>query len=626
MSATRLRKVISLCAMLTIMLFHPILAHAQSTVDLVVHYVEGAPAEGQIAYEVSVYLSVVDSAGNPIKDLTAENFTVTEDSQKVEIGSIELAKDEPINIVLLLDTSGSMSGAGIGAAKTAASNFVAGLEAGDRVAILTFDDSVRARIDFTTDHRAARDQIALIDAVRGAGTCLYDAAYQAVQMTATVPSGRRAVVLFTDGVDEKPGGGTCSTHTLDDVIDLASEGGTRTPVYTLGMGTRVDDNTLKRLAELTGGRYLYSPDTSQLDAMFLRLSDSLRSQYLLRYTSVAGPGAHTLAVSVTYSSATDSDTRNFLLPAMPPRASFTSPLEGDEVSETLHLAVSVSGQGETIDRLAFEINGEVVDTDETAPYETDVDLSPYQPGNLTITAVVYGANNVELTRTSTTVTLLEAPPVVEEPPRTATNTVLAIGGGVLGLIVVAGGVVAFYVIRQRRQERARDEAWAKAQSYEEAPVSVAEDRTYDSWEPSPDALGMLTVIQSDDPAMVGQRFEVLKSPTTLGRSADNDINFPKDSPVSRHHATIEEKKGGLFLSQVGSVDSSGQTKLPTYGTFVNEIETGTDPVLLQSGDEIRLGKRVRLRFEASARISSSEEKTYDGLETHEVDPEKTRDQ
>ena len=106
-------------------LFSPV--WAQSTVDLVVHYVEGAPAEQEIGYDVSVFLSVVDSVGNPVKDLTAVSFTVTEDSQKVEISGLELASDDPINVVLVMDTSGSMSGPAIAAAKTAASNFIAAL-------------------------------------------------------------------------------------------------------------------------------------------------------------------------------------------------------------------------------------------------------------------------------------------------------------------------------------------------------------------------------------------------------------------------------------------------------------------------------------------------------------------
>ena len=220
-------------------------ALAQSSIDVVVHYVEGRPAAGQMAYDIVAYVSVADGTGNPINDLMSADFALTEDSQKVDLLSADLASDDPINLVLVLDTSGTMTGPGISAAKAAASNFISGLAAGDRVAIVTFDDSARTIIDFTTDHNAASNELQLVDATRNAGTCMYDAAYQAVQMTATVPSGRRAVILFTDGVDEKSGGGTCSVHTPEDVINLATEGGTRTPIYTLGMGDKVI-NALKR--------------------------------------------------------------------------------------------------------------------------------------------------------------------------------------------------------------------------------------------------------------------------------------------------------------------------------------------------------------------------------------------
>ena len=208
---------------------------AQSTVDLAVHYVEGAPVENEIAYNVNVYLSAVGGTGNPIKDLTANSFTVTEDSQKVEVQSLELAENEPISIALVMDTSGSMAGTKINDAKTAASNFISSLEDNDQAAFLTFDEIIKPQTDFTSDRGTIRDRIALIDANPGAGTCLYDAAYQAVQLASTLPSGRRAVILFTDGVDEtSTGGRACSVHTTDDVINLASEGGTRTPIYTLG--------------------------------------------------------------------------------------------------------------------------------------------------------------------------------------------------------------------------------------------------------------------------------------------------------------------------------------------------------------------------------------------------------
>jgi VWFA-related protein len=619
-----------------IILAFPLSTFAQSSVDLAVNFVEGRPSKDKIAYDVNVYLSVVDSAGNPIKDLTAENFTVSEDSQQVDIESVDLVSDEPINLVLVLDVSGTMSGPGIIAAKEAASNFIAGLESEDRVAIVTFNDEISTIIDYTTDHDAARDQIALVDAKRGAGTCLYDAAYQAVQMSASLPSGRRSVVLLTDGVDEKADRSICSTHTLNDVINLASSDNTRVPVFALGLGNKIDQQNLERQASMTGGRYLHSPENAQLDAMFRRLSELLRSQYILRYTSVAGPGAHTLAVSANFLNATDNDTRNFLLPAMPTRISITSLEEGQDVSGTETIKVSVAGGGELVESVAFQLDGETVGTDTTTPYEQDVDFSAFDKGDAELTVIVYGTDDAELMRETISVNvknsegeetadLTDEDDEEEEKPETEINW--ALWGGILGFVAIVAGVVIFFILKQRREEKERDEAWEQSQSPEPAYLE-RDDRTIDDWEPSANALGMLTVENSDDPALIGQRFEINKSLTTLGRSADNDILFPKDAPVSRHHAKIEERNGGLFLSEVESTGKDGSLKTPTFGTYLND-EALNDPILLASNDEIRIGKRVRLRFEASNLTAQGEELTYDGFNPEEEDDdndsEKTQD-
>lgn len=596
-------------------------ALAQSGIDTVIHYVEGVPSEEKIAYDVTAYVSVADSTGNPIKDLTADAFTLAEDSQQVTILSADLAPDAPINLVLLLDTSGTMTGPGITAAKNAASNFIAGLGRDDRVALVTFNDTIKTHIDFTTDHQAARQELNLVDATSGAGTCLYDAAFQAVQMTATVPSGRRAVILFTDGVDETPSGKQCSVHDADDVIDIANESGTRTPLYTLGMGKKVDQKILQQLAQDTGGRFFFSPDANQLDAIFIRLSDTLRSQYAIKYQSVAGPGSHTLAVTAKYLSAQDTDTRGFLLPNFPLRLTFVEPAEGQEVSGMTTLKVETFGQGETIQSVNFVINDATVATVTTTPYEAQVDFGTYPEGNLTIDAIAFGADGIELARTTRQVAVRA---------RSATPTPSPDGGGnfvsdyliyIIGGFILLGAAIVvaiILVIAKKRREKQRELEWnQKVGGLGETTAeefSGGSDRTMDSWEMSPDALGMLTVTGSDDPSLLGQRFEITKRRTTLGRKADNDIIFPKDSPVSRHHALIEERSGGLFLSEVEETDEkTGRAKRPTYGTFVNEGDLNGQEVLLQNGDEIRLGKRVKLKFEASARIRAGDEKTYDGF-------------
>jgi len=597
------------------------ISFAQPALDLVIHHVEATPLPERVAYDVRVYFSVVDGNGSPIRGLDVGHLTVLEDGQKVAIEGLERVGDEPIYLVLALDTSGSMVGPGIEAARAAAAEFVGGLDSRDRVAILTFDNAVQTRMD-PGDRQAAQEQIARIEAVRGAGTCLYDAAYQAVQISAAFPSGRRAVILFTDGVDESAKeSGPCSVHTLEDVIALASTH-IRVPIYTLGLGKRIDANTLQRLAERSGGRYLYSPDASKVEAAFLRLAEQLRTQYLLRYISTSGPGAHSVTVGITYEEGSDLDTRTFLLPPFPIRAALASPQEGQPVSGTLHIAVTISGQGEPISHVTFELNGQEVGRDDTRPYEADVDVSAYPSGEVTVTAIVYGIGDVELTRASGRVTVVAAPPA-EVPPETAPPTgeeekgagftfpwlsreVLIGGGGGLAVLLA---ILVFALVAARRRTQVRRPA-SPPPRVPPAPVG-GEERTYDLL-PGTGTLGVLVVENSDDPAMVGYRFEIARPVVTLGRSADNDLVFPQDRAVSRHHARIEERGGSLILSEVETLDQAGRPKRPTYGTTVNGVPLGPEGVSLHHGDEIVLGKRLRLRFLSPGR-PEGEAPTYDQL-------------
>jgi Mg-chelatase subunit ChlD len=126
-------------------------------------------------------------------------------------------------VVLAIDTSGSMlarspsGNRSIDAVKEAAAAFISLLSAGDRIALFTFDNETELRLDFTDDHRSAINAVRRISATPEAFTRLYDTALAAVKKAAEFPRGRRAVILLTDGRDEKRGGlpstrcGTSST-------------------------------------------------------------------------------------------------------------------------------------------------------------------------------------------------------------------------------------------------------------------------------------------------------------------------------------------------------------------------------------------------------------------------------
>jgi hypothetical protein len=195
---------------------------------------------------------------------------------------------------------------------------------------------------------------------------------------------------------------------------------------------------------------------------------------------------------------------------------------------------------------------------------------------------------------------------------------------IVGGVILLGAVILFVIpllIRKKRNDHKRELEWNQkvgglGETATVDDLQVDLDRTLDTWEMKMDVFGALTVTASDDPSLPGQRFAITRRRTTLGRKADNDIIFPKDSPVSRHHALVEEKDGGLFLSEVEETDDkTGRPKRPTYGTFINDKEVGAQSLLLQTGDEIRLGKRVKLKFEAGAKSSLGDEKTLETIKT-----------
>ena len=73
-------------------------------------------------------------------------------------------------------------------------------------------------------------------------------------------------------------------------------------------------------------------------------------------------------------------------------------------------------------------------------------------------------------------------------------------------------------------------------------------------------------------------------------------------------------------------DASGMARPPKYGTFLNKSPMGPEPALLRTGDEIQLGKRVRLKFEAYEQASDEDASTYDDMTSSADDMDRTQEQ
>lgn len=585
---------------------------SQGDLLLLLHTVNAQPASDGTTNEVTLFFSLLDGGGNPIRDAQADHFVLFEDGQQVAIASLAPVSDHPIYVLLLLDTSGSMAGEKITASRQAAGRFIENLRAEDSVAVLTFDSRTETQIEFTTDHQAAREIVELVQATPNGTTCLYDAAYKAVQMISTLPAGRRAIVLLTDGIDDSGKGRPCSTHTLEEVVALASQPKSRVPIYTIGLGRDVDQKALEQIARRTQGRFQYAPGSAQLDALFNRLSDELRSQYRLLYRSTASPGEHTLTLRVTYRNISRETSGVVNLPPLPYRLNFLTPSDGSEVQGPLTIQVRLTGQGVPIRRILFLVNGIPLGTDETPPYEISWDPLNLVEGAVLLEAVAQDASGMELARSAITVTYRLPPPPTpstSQPSLPISNIVLFAVGSILLLVAIFIPAVVFIQRHRQKQQQEREKEWLETVQKGTAPVVMGDEHTLDSLTPHDHTLAVLVVLQSDDPELIHRRLEITKPVTTLGRKRDNDLAFPKDSPVSRQHAVIEERNGIFYLSEIISVDERGHPKPPAYGTFVNGMQV-RDPVRLRDGDEIQLGKRLRLRFEAVRRMEL-EDRTVD---------------
>jgi Ca-activated chloride channel family protein len=285
---------------------------------------------------VTLPVSVTDRDGKYIPNLTKTDFRLWENGVEQDVAFFS-SVDKPFSVVLMLDTSGSTRFR-VEDMQDAAIAFVNQLRADDRVMVVSFDDQIRVLSDFTGDRYRLRDAIRRTHT--GEGTKLYDAMDLVINQELSRISGRKAIVLFTDGVDTTSRHGTYETNIrdaeeLDALIypvqydtyaDVNSGGGPNwpgsqrvpSPVEVLigilgGMGRRggggmggpiggrgggsnrgdyaLAGRYLHDLAERTGARHHQADSISNLSYAFANIAEELRRQYSLGYYPKRPPQA-----------------------------------------------------------------------------------------------------------------------------------------------------------------------------------------------------------------------------------------------------------------------------------------------------------------------------------------------
>ena len=209
--------------------------------------------------KVNIFALVTEN-DQPVGGLTENDFKVREDEVPQEPITVA-AQVQPLSVVVALDTSGSMTKA-IGTARDAASSFVDHLGSGDSVGVIGFSRTVSLLAPVGSSKQAAKDQIGGLIA-RG-DTALFDAIYASLDSTRGRP-GRRAVVLLSDGVDDDGYGNRLSKKTMGDIAALSKE--LNVPVFTIGLGSEIDEATLKQVASESGGAYFAAPTPQDLQVI-----------------------------------------------------------------------------------------------------------------------------------------------------------------------------------------------------------------------------------------------------------------------------------------------------------------------------------------------------------------------
>jgi tight adherence protein B len=237
------------------------------------------------------------------QDLTNATWEVRQDG-KTARPTVTPISNANLEVVLALDTSGSMTGAPMDAAKAAAETFVSGLPATARVALVSFNSKPTVVVPLTDDRGA------LLSAIRGlkarGDTALFDAMTTAADLFTDGDGARRQLVLLSDGADDS------SVADADGAI--AALEGAKVTSYVASLATPDSTTaTLNRIAKASGGRVVPATDVSAIRSVFGSIGNVLTNQYQLTFPALT-TGQAALAISVSSGDATASVERVVEIP------------------------------------------------------------------------------------------------------------------------------------------------------------------------------------------------------------------------------------------------------------------------------------------------------------------------
>lgn len=255
----------------------------------------------------NIFFTAADKNKRFISDLKAEDIRVLEDGQQQEIFTFQTNIDLPLSLAILIDTSASEERT-LPDEKAAARAFLENIlrTTKDEAAIVSFTGETTLEQGFTGSMDRLRRAIDRVEFVPPSGyigggvvvngtppisgtnqaiagsTAIWDAVWATAEelISASAEHTRRAIILLTDGDD------TSSRMKIHDAIERAQKADAL--IYAIGIGDRytfnVDEGSLRKIAEATGGRAYFPKHERDLNDAFTQIQRDLREQYLVAYS------------------------------------------------------------------------------------------------------------------------------------------------------------------------------------------------------------------------------------------------------------------------------------------------------------------------------------------------------
>lgn len=265
-------------------------------------YADGSPSARIDSVQVSPgHASFVLTTANVSGTLDSSSVHVDADhtvmpARVTPVGSATATAAPPRAVIIVLDTSGSMAGSGIAAARQAALSYLANLPSDVQAGLLTFSDKPRLVVTPTANRAPVRDALARVQAT--GETALYDAVHAAVSALDAArlgPSAQRRLVVLSDGVD------TSSKAALKSVTDQLAADHIPADVVAFRYGNG-DTSAAQRIASAAGGRVLTALNAGQLTAAFAAVARNFTARANIDLDVPDALAGHQVTLRVTIGS------------------------------------------------------------------------------------------------------------------------------------------------------------------------------------------------------------------------------------------------------------------------------------------------------------------------------------